>query len=137
MTRHGAAAALLAVALTMGAPVMADSPPQGPYGTWRVEEIGGRPVAAGTRVALDLGADGRATGTGGCNRFSGSAKIDDGTIAFGPVASTKMMCAPDVSDQEAKFFRTLEQVRNWAWDGAGLVLLDTGGKVVLRLGAAS
>ncbi|WP_165816108.1 META domain-containing protein [Kumtagia ephedrae] len=137
MIRSGMVAALLAVTLTMGAPAMADSPPAGPYGAWAVEEIGGQPVAAGSRVTIDLGADGRATGTGGCNRFSGSAKIDDGAIAFGPMASTKMMCAPDVSDQEAKFFHALEQVRNWTWDGPGLVLLDAAGKTVLRLGAAS
>lgn len=127
---------LLATMLATGGQAMADAPPEGPYGKWQVEEIGGQPASTKAAVTIDIGTDGRVTGSGGCNRFSGSVKIDSGAISFGPAASTKMMCEPEISEQEAKFFQTLEKVKGWKWDGPALTLLDGAGKVVLRLAAA-
>lgn len=57
-------------------------------------------------------------------------------LSFGPTASTRMMCEPEVSEMEAWFFKSLEGVRGWRRDDAGLVLLDAGGDTVLRLAAS-
>ena len=45
-------------------------------------------------------ADGKVTGSDGCNRISGSAEISGDVITFGPIASTKMAC-PGVQGTEA------------------------------------
>jgi heat shock protein HslJ len=45
-------------------------------------------------------ADGRVTGSDGCNRISGTAVIADDTITFGPLAATKMAC-PGVEGTDA------------------------------------
>lgn len=37
-------------------------------------------------------ADGKVTGSDGCNRLSGSAVVSGDVITFGPIASTKMAC---------------------------------------------
>ncbi|MBA3742975.1 META domain-containing protein [Sporichthya sp.] len=37
-------------------------------------------------------ADGKVSGSDGCNRFNGTATIAGDTITFGPIASTKMAC---------------------------------------------
>jgi heat shock protein HslJ len=38
-------------------------------------------------------ADGKVTGSGGCNRLSGKATVDGETITFEPIITTKMACA--------------------------------------------
>jgi heat shock protein HslJ len=45
-------------------------------------------------------ADGSVYGTAGCNRFTGSYSSDDGSITFGPVALTRMMCPAPMMDVE-------------------------------------
>ena len=42
--------------------------------------------------AIELAGDGTLTGTDGCNRLTGSWKLEGDTIAFGELASTKMAC---------------------------------------------
>jgi putative lipoprotein len=116
---------------------MADAPADGPYGNWRVETVAGRAVSADAKLSIEIGADGVVSGSGGCNRFHGSAKIaEGGALSFGPTASTRMMCEPEVSELEAGFFKSLEGVRGWRRDAAGLVLLDAAGDPVLRLAAS-
>ncbi len=116
---------------------MADAPPDGPYGKWRVETFAGRAVSSDAKVSIEIGADGVVSGSGGCNRFHGTAKIaEGGALSFGPTAATRMMCEPEVSELEAGFFKSLEGVRGWRRDDAGLVLLDATGDTVLQLAAS-
>ncbi|MDQ6438331.1 META domain-containing protein [Mesorhizobium sp. LHD-90] len=136
--RNGVRAALAAVMLCLtGGFAMADAPPEGPYGKWSVAEIGGQGVVAKADVTLEIGADGKAFGSGGCNRFRTSVKVADGAISFMPAAATRMMCEPEISGQEMKFFGALDAVRGWKWDGPALILLDADEKIVLRLRNAS
>ncbi len=127
---------LFAAGLIAAGQAMADAPPDGPFGQWRVEAIDGEPASAKAEVTIAIGTDGRATGSGGCNRFTGSVKVEGDAISFGPAAATRMMCEPEISNQEARFFQTLEKIRSWTWDGPRLTLLDGAGKTVLRLGAS-
>lgn len=134
MRQRGERASALSAALLfiLGGSALADAPPEGPYGEWAAEEIGGRAVAVATNVTIEIGADGQAFGSGGCNRFRTSAKVAEASIAFSPSAATRMMCQPDVSDQEVRFFQALQDARGWKWDGAELVLTDQGGSAVVR-----
>jgi heat shock protein HslJ len=59
------------------------------------------PEAAITSAALERSAptlivaeDGSVSGSTGCNRFTGTARIGDGTLTFGPLGTTRMAC-PD------------------------------------------
>lgn len=77
-------------------------------GTW--ELIGGtavRPVTGATPSLTFTG--GRVSGTGGCNRLMGTAQVGAGTVTFGPLATTRMLCAPAVNSQETAFLRFLGQ----------------------------
>jgi heat shock protein HslJ len=49
------------------------------------------------------------SGNAGCNSYSGNNIGDKGTFKAGPVRSTKMACAPEVSEQENFFFSVLEK----------------------------
>lgn len=106
-----------------------------PDGKWLAESIRRRGVIDNLQTVLLIGADGRISGSGGCNRISGKAQISGNRISFGPVATTRMACAPAVMDQEAKFLSALNDVRKWRIDDkrGKLLLLDAGGVEVLLL----
>lgn len=75
-------------------------------GSWTL--IGGaalRPLA-GNAPSLTL-TQGRVSGSGGCNRLSGSVRISGDTLTFGPLAATRMACSPAVNAQEQTFLTVL------------------------------
>ena len=80
-------------------------------------------------------AGGRLSGSGGCNRITGSYQLDGDRLTFGPIASTRMAC-PEAMDQEQAFLKALAAVRSYRIPGGTLELLD-GSNVVARLRAGS
>lgn len=128
-----------AVALAMAAVVAACSATGDdaatPHGRWVAQEIGGRAVADPSRTTLEIGTDGRAFGTGGCNRYSGPARLSGAAIALGPMAATRMACAPPLMAQEQRFFDALGTVARWQLAPGGLLLLDRDGGIALRFSA--
>lgn len=105
-----------------------------PAGKWVAEEIGGSRVVGGQQTTLELTDDGRAFGSGGCNRYRGTAEFDASSIAFKPLAGTKMACEAAVMEQEARFHQAVEQAKAWRIDAATrkLSLLNDGGTVLIR-----
>lgn len=126
-----AASALLVFALTVAAP----AGPAAPTGKWLAEDIDGGGVINRLQTTLEIRDDGIVTGTGGCNRYAGSATIDGNTIRFLPMASTRMACSTAAMRQEVRFHSTLEKVTAWRVDQVQrkLVLLDKGGFDLMRL----
>ncbi len=45
-----------------------------------------------TKPTIKFGKDGNASGNSGCNRYTGSYKLNGSTISIGAIAGTKMMC---------------------------------------------
>lgn len=121
---------LLLVRATRGAPAEAPAGPVGP--AWTVEDVGGRGVIDRARTELVL-AEGRAAGSGGCNRFTGGYTLDGASLRFGALAATQMACAPAVMDQERRFFAAMAEVRGWRIEQRRLLLTDAAGGVLLRL----
>lgn len=110
--------------------------PATPAGKWLAEDIEGRGVIDRAQTTLEIRSDGIATGTGGCNRYAGSASIDGDAIKFLPMASTRMACSAAAMNQEARFHAALEKVRSWRIDETRrkLLLLDKGGFDLLSFG---
>jgi putative lipoprotein len=79
--------------------------------TWIAEDIGGGGVIDKARSTITFAADGTVNGSGGCNNFSGKAKVEGERIEIGPLAATRKACIPALSDQEQKFFRALANAR--------------------------
>ncbi|WEK49765.1 MAG: YbaY family lipoprotein [Candidatus Kaistia colombiensis] len=106
-----------------------------PAGRWLAEDIRRGGVIDYLQTVLEIGPNGRVSGTGGCNRMSGEAKIAGDTIRFGAIASTRMACTPAAMNQEQKFFAVLEDVRRWRVDAARgkLILLDGRGNPIVIL----
>ncbi len=81
-------------------------------------------LVEGTDVTLEIAADGAVSGSAGCNRFTGKATLGEGTIAFGPLASTMMACVEPAGamEQETAYLAALESATTWQVDGAKLTL---------------
>lgn len=111
--------------------------PAAPVGRWLAEDIGGGGVLDRVQTTLEIAADGRVSGSGGCNRYTGAAKFSGPAMSIGPVASTRMACTPAAMDQEAKFFKVLERAKAWRIDPTRrkLVLLSEGGAPLAILAA--
>jgi putative lipoprotein len=98
---------------------------------WRAERIGATAAMDRAPATLSFDAEGRVSGSGGCNRLSTSVQIDGSSLTFGAIATTRRMCDPAVMNQEAKFLLALERTRQFRVEGSRLVLLGrAGGELV-------
>jgi heat shock protein HslJ len=99
---------------------------------WLAEDIGGGGVIDNLQTKLQFVATDRVAGHAGCNSFNGAATLSGAALSFGPFATTRMMCAPAVMDQEGKFIRALESARTARLENDLLILMDESGTPVLR-----
>ncbi len=99
---------------------------------WALESLAGEaiPAATGGRPITITFADGRVSGSGGCNRFSGTYTLTGDALQFGPLAATKMACP--AMELEGRVFAALQAVRRWKVVAGSLELLDASGKVLAR-----
>jgi len=106
-------------------------------GAWLAEDIGGGGVIDNLQTTLEIAADGKVSGNGGCNRFSGSATIEGDKITFGDLAATMMACTEAAMDQEMKLHAALAAARTYRIDAEQrkLLLSDAAGKVVAQFSA--
>lgn len=101
---------------------------------WVLEALDGQPVQLGDererpRLELNL-TEMRFTGTDGCNRVFGSLEaVTADTLAFGPIASTRMACGDmTLADQ---FQQRLDNVEEYSLEGGKLHLKNAKGTTVL------
>jgi heat shock protein HslJ len=93
---------------------------------WTVETLVSSGIAssvpAGTAAFLTLTADGKVTGSTGCNSFGGLATVEGNKITFGDLVMTKMACDGGAGALEASVLLVLEQPVTYRIDGAKLIL---------------
>lgn len=77
---------------------------------WVLEMMNGKTVGQtnGKDVTLKLDGSGKISGSGGCNSFFGSYKLDGSSLTFGEIGSTKMMC--DEMSVETEYFSLLKNI---------------------------
>lgn len=77
--------------------------------------------------------DGTASGTAGCNDYSGPYEIGEDTLTFGEeIALTMMMCDEPQMALEQTYLALLPTVAGWAVEDYSLTLTDTEGLEILR-----
>ena len=99
---------------------------------WFLQEITGESFAEGTDVArarIMLHADGKISGSNGCNRLMGGFEIRGERLTFGPIASTRMACPDDYMKLEATFDKVLSHVQGWQLKDGKMLLLGSDGIV--------
>lgn len=105
----------------------------GPMGKWLAESIRSGAVIDKLQSTIEIAADGKVTGNGGCNSFGGKATIASDKISFGSLAATQMACPPAIMDQETKLLGALNDARRWLIDDqrGKLILFDAANKEIL------
>jgi heat shock protein HslJ len=123
-----------------GEPVLAFEPKSaGPAldGDWLVTAYNdgqGHLVAVGDGSVQVSVADGRISGTAGCNSFMGEIVVDANGLAIGPLMATKMACQPqELMDREAAVMAALQASTAVSSEDASLALLDAAGTVQVQL----
>ncbi|MEP3331253.1 META domain-containing protein [Sedimentitalea sp.] len=92
-------------------------------GEWLVEDINGEGVMDILQTTLAFGIDGQVSGSGGCNRYTGSYELTAETLSFGPLAATRKACLPAISNQEQKFFESIAAPLRVSVDETGAMIL--------------
>ena len=106
-------------------------------GNWRFVEIKDAHGFDPAKTEFVVLAGGGVALTVGCNRMRADFKLDGGSLTFGPIASTRMLCAPPLSDLEQKAGRALEATRRYEIGAeCQLRLLDAAGGLLARLAKA-
>ncbi len=81
---------------------------------WLLTGLPGTTVPATSKASVAFLADGRASGNGSCNRFTGAVEINGTAIKIGPLASTRMLCGDTALDaQEAEFLKFLSAANHF------------------------
>ena len=115
--------------------------PQGPAGTaWRVTGYNSgkqavTSVLGGTALTMAFSADGKVSGSAGCNNYTGTYASNGSTLAFGPAATTRKMCAEParIMEQEQQFLKALESVATTRQEGDRLELRTADGALAVSL----
>ena len=84
---------------------------------WQLIALAGEAVSE--NITLSFGADGRLSGNGGCNSYSGPYTTAAGALTIGPLLSTRIAC-PDSS--ENAYFAALQAATSYTADGSTLTI---------------
>ncbi|MBI0584751.1 MAG: META domain-containing protein [Methanomassiliicoccus sp.] len=107
---------------------------------WRLRSIvlDGRPIdnVAEAEAHLIFGADGKASGRGGCNLFFAGYKNKGGSVRFQAVASTKKYCEATMPVETA-FFKALGAVTRLSVEDDVLKMVSKDGKAELVFARAT
>jgi heat shock protein HslJ len=119
-----------------GAPGAAQSPSAPTSGdlagtSWAVTAVAGTPGSGATLVF----ADAMAGGFAGCNNFRASYSAGDGSLAFGPAATTLKACDEAVMAFERSYLTALSSVTGYAIGDGTLTLTDASGAEALAFQA--
>jgi heat shock protein HslJ len=80
------------------------------------------PAVSTSPARITFGADGRASGTGGCNSISGNYQQDGSRLTFSDLVSTMMACEQAVMDQESAVTAALTGKRDYSIAGDRLTI---------------
>jgi heat shock protein HslJ len=84
-------------------------------------------AAPGNQTNLGFGTDGTVNGNMGCNSFSGSYIMKDGSIAFSKMLSTMMACLGPQMDQEQTALKVMNGTARFQLKANTLTLYDASG----------
>lgn len=111
-------------------------------GNWRLANMttpgSPMPMVPAPELTADF-ADGRISGSGGCNRFNGGYKTTGNQLSIGPLATTFKACEEAVMTQEFNYLKALQAAQRYEVNQDGLQIFYTTdqGTGVLRFVARS
>lgn len=105
--------------------------------SWVLSSLDGSLPLPGTAVTLQFNADGSATGTDGCNRFSTTFTQDGNNLSIqAPAAATMMACPEPVMNQATAYMAALGKTTGFS-GGERQLVLNAGTQIVATFVAVS
>jgi heat shock protein HslJ len=94
-------------------------------------------VLGGSTLTMSFSADGRVSGSAGCNNYVATYTASGKSLTIGPAAATRKMCVnPEgVMEQEQQFLKALETVATARQEGDRLELRTATGAMAVNLAA--
>lgn len=86
------------------------------------------PTGTEKKAHLTFGKDGSVEGNLGCNSFHGKAKVSGSTLTFGPLASTRKMCAGPEMELERALLAVLDGTTTYGIEHRSLSIEAKSGK---------
>lgn len=84
-------------------------------GSWELKEINGKSIDKTDFAKIPelnfTKEENRVSGNSGCNSMSGTYKIEEDKITFGPIAGTKMACEGTGENQFTTAFNTVQKFK--------------------------
>jgi heat shock protein HslJ/uncharacterized lipoprotein YbaY len=94
---------------------------------WTLTALMGEPPLPVTTITAEFTADGRVSGSSGCNTYMGPYEVNGSKLSFGqPMASTMMACQPAIMDQEQAYMKALGATVSFEIKDGTLILYDAG-----------
>ena len=108
-----------------------EAPPPHPLvgSSWHLTDMGLTPVPSGVTITAVF-AEGQVTGRSGCNNYFSACELGEGTITFGPVGGTKMMCPDEIMDWETLYTSFLENAVTYRVKGGNLLVERKDGEIL-------
>ena len=115
---------------------LGDEPVENTY--WKLTQLNGAAIVAAERQRephffLHAGS-GRVSGSGGCNRITGTYELKGDRLSFGPLAGTMMSCHEGM-EAERNFLGALQKGGRARVESQHLDLLDGTGGIIARFDA--
>ena len=105
--------------------------------SWVVEYVDGIGAIEDPRATLRISEAGKAGGSGPCNVYFATAKVEGQSMAISNIGSTFKACAPEVMAEEKAMFQALVKAASFRIDAGKLIIADKDNRDILRFGAAS
>ena len=102
---------------------------------WRPTHLGEMQLEDGSEMFVQFEEGGQLRGHAGCNRFSGSYELEDGSIQVGPLRSTRMACPDPTMSFEISFMEALQTPANASLVDNKLVLRSAQDVIIIRFTA--
>ena len=90
---------------------------------WALTTLNGQPPVGGGGISAQFTADGKVSGSAGCNRYTGTYTASGSNITFDPsIATTMMACPQPIMDQESAYLKMLGEAKTYSVKGDELTL---------------
>jgi heat shock protein HslJ len=97
---------------------------------WTLTSIDHTAPLKGTKLTIEF-AEGKVSGSSGCNSYSGSYEINGEKISTGPIAMTLMACVdPGMMEQEQSFLAYLGDLKTFVRSEGQLQIFRSDGKAL-------
>jgi heat shock protein HslJ len=99
---------------------------------WTVESLldgeGASSVPSGVIAVLSFSADGKVSGTTGCNLLNGDARVNGDKLTFGALMTTKRLCTEPAGPVEGHVLGVLDGEVTWRIEADKLILTHPSGR---------